>query len=113
MRYTHNDTDLYLTYPLPTHSGWAFAPAIATDGTSCDHCSRLAECRNQVLLHDGFALCESVIPADLLTEEEAVVIIRNEIRAQRPLSGISGRKHASVQRTPHVLQPVSAAQNVS
>lgn len=64
------------TYPLVTHVGIQYRPALLVD-RGCDHCEYLDQCRHTVIDLDGFALCEDVIPVDLLAPQAAATLIRN------------------------------------
>lgn len=85
------------TYPLVTHCGTAYGPPVAgpsvfhgpAGGTGdCTGCAYYELCRVQVFERDGFALCEAVIEADLLTAEECEIVTQNSLEPA-PLLGRS------------------------
>ena len=73
-------------YPLVTHCGTAYGPPVTGPSVfhgpaggqgDCSRCEYLEPCRVQVLERDGFAMCEAVIDADLLTAEELEIVAQN------------------------------------
>ena len=66
-----------ITYPLATRAGIQYAPPIPQRQTSCTNCKHFAPCCVQVYERDGFAICESLIPADILPPLVAAVVARN------------------------------------
>lgn len=55
------------TYPVLTMSGVAYAPMRPVEW-GCRGCAWYAECHAQVVERDGFALCEDILPSEVLRE---------------------------------------------